>query len=318
MTLNKRSINTELDQQKEKDLDAIAAVGEALGSVARLKLLRHLQEKRTQTVSEMSKELNVTKSTLLHHLDVLEKAGIVRIVYKSSSHGMERLVIRNLQTINLRVYYNLQTEDGGQEKTFLQNMPVGNYAEYEGDMLCFATEDTHFFNVDNCYSSERFNAELIYTQEGIVTYNFSNAVAQKHSVTELSLSLEICSEAPFYDNNYMSDVTFWVNNVEVATYTSEGDYGDRPGKLSPAWWPRVNTQYGKLVTVAVKEDGVYINGILNHSQVTVKDLKLEEGNKLALKIGNKGTSEHVGGFNIFGKNFGDFPQDICLQLTYKN
>ena len=115
----------------------------------------------------------------------------------------------------------------------------------------------------------------------------------------------------------MSDITFWINGKELTTYVSEGDYGDRRGFLNPSWWPDVNTQYGKLVNITVNEKGVFVNGNETPSRRRLKDLDLSEGNKIVLSFGNKDTAEHVGGFNVFGSGFGDYPQDICLNLKYE-
>ena len=39
---------------------------------------------------------------------------------------------------------------------------------------------------------------------------------------------------------------------------------------------------------------------------------------LTIRIGNKDDAEFQGGFNIFGKAFGDFEQDLILTLIYDN
>ncbi len=38
--------------------------------------------------------------------------------------------------------------------------------------------------------------------------------------------------------------------------------------------------------------------------------------RIELKFGNKPTATNLGGFNVFGKRFGDYPQDISLALSY--
>ncbi|MEI3204121.1 MAG: hypothetical protein V8S73_05705 [Lachnospiraceae bacterium] len=37
--------------------------------------------------------------------------------------------------------------------------------------------------------------------------------------------MEICSEAPGYKEDWKSDLTLWVNDVEVGTWTCPGDLG---------------------------------------------------------------------------------------------
>ena len=105
-----------------------------------------------------------------------------------------------------------------------------------------------------------------------------NIVTKKGTVEKLVLYIEICSEFPFYDMNHKSDITFWINDKEVTTYTCKGDYGDRRGKQNPDWWLDVNTQYGEMVTLSVDDKGVYINGTLVNDKITIWDLKLEKDN----------------------------------------
>ena len=39
---------------------------------------------------------------------------------------------------------------------------------------------------------------------------------------------------------------------------------------------------------------------------------------IKFKIEVKKDTVHVGGFNLFGKNHGDYAQDIIMSITYKN
>ena len=49
-----------------------------------------------------------------------------------------------------------------------------------------------------------------------------------------------------------------------------------------------------------------------HDHVKFDDLKLYEGSAIKLDIGIKEDAEHKGGINLFGKNFGDYPQAIVM------
>lgn len=48
---------------------------------------------------------------------------------------------------------------------------------------------------------------------------------------EISFSFEVCSETIYYNNHWPSDITVSVNDVEVATFTSPGDFGGRRGPV---------------------------------------------------------------------------------------
>ena len=46
--------------------------------------------------------------------------------------------------------------------------------------------------------------------------------------------LELSSEVPGTNANWPSDISFWVNDVKIGTWTSPGDFGDRRGVLHAA------------------------------------------------------------------------------------
>ena len=315
---NYSSKEISLSLKNEEDVSTIVCLCDALGNETRLRILQTLQkEPFIYTVPELVKLTKIPTSTLLHHLKKLEKANIVHLTYRTSSHGTVRMVTRDMKGANLSFYYN-DYKSSKHVLSSVQSVGVGMYSSFEADgsYLCLV-KDKLYTDKAEIYNPLHYDAQLIASSNGRVTYEFSNTVALHKEVVELLISLEICSEAPYHDNNYMSDITFWINGKEITTYLSDGDYGDRVGILNPDYWPKVNTQYGKLVNLSIKKDGVYINDVKFESKYNLENINLTKGNKLTLTIGNKSTAEHVGGFNIFGKTFGDYPQDICLQFFYE-
>ena len=253
-------------------------------------------------------------STIVHHLKVMEDAKLISTSYRNNNKKNVRIVTRYSGNYFLHLYETVKSVQQVQSVD-TQTMPVGNYTNYYGERLFFVTKTKEYTNK---FSPERFNAQLVYTRKGIIEYYFDNSAIEKKRVKGLSLSLELCSEASFFDNNHKSDITFWINNVKIVTHRCEGDYGDRAGHLNPDWWPNCNTQYGKIVNILVNEQGVSVNGSLLNRKVKIDDLKLSDGDRISLKFGNESTAEYIGGFNVFGREFGDYPQDIILQLFYQN
>jgi len=41
---------------------------------------------------------------------------------------------------------------------------------------------------------------------------------------------------PGTNADWPSDISLWVNDVKIGTWTSPGDYGDRRGVHTPRWW----------------------------------------------------------------------------------
>ena len=146
-------------------------------------------------------------------------------------------------------------------------------------------------------------------------YKFANAVPKNRHAKSLSLSMEICSEAPGYREDWKSDITVWINGVDCGTWTCPGDFGSRRGRLNPAVWPDGSTQYGMLMTWEILGDGCFINGN-KAAEATLEDLFLMEKPYIDVRIGNKEDARYIGGFNLFGKSFGNYEQDIVMSVEY--
>ena len=310
------SLDLNLTIAREEDLPIIAEICEVLGSETRLRILKYLQRPPyIHSLPTLVKELGIPKTTILHHLHKMENAGVISLFYKPSEHGLVRFVGRDLKSANIVIYHNEKSAVRSVISEF-QTLGVGQFSDFSGNRLSLATRRELFDNIaDRCFIPQRFDAQLVYTPQGTISYFFNRASTQK-KLADLNLSLEISSEAPNSDNNNKSDITCWINGHETATFQCDGDYGDRRGKLNPEWWPSANTQYGKLLTLSVRMDGVYLNGNRTLSKVKLSDLHLKEGNKISIVLGNKDTAEYPNGFNLFGREFGDYPQDICLELKY--
>jgi predicted transcriptional regulator len=73
--------------------------------------------------------------------------------------------------------------------------------------------------------------------------------------------------------------------------------------------------YGLLKQWRVGSSGTSIDG-LELSSVTVDDLGIRPGEPIRLRIGVRPDAPHVGGLNLFGRGFGNYPQDIELRLEF--
>ena len=166
------------------------------------------------------------------------------------------------------------------------------------------------------YSPLRGNAQLIWFQQGFVEYRFPNLTNPLLELHEISFCMELCSEAPGFLEDWPSDITVSINGHEIATYCSPGDYGARRGRLTPPAWPNGRTQYGLLKNFSVRESGSYLDGRLIDPQLSLKDLKLQDHPYISLLIQIKKDARHIGGINLFGEKYGDFPQGIVMSLIY--
>src|SRR5690348_4330134 len=69
----------------------------------------------------------------------------------------------------------------------------------------------------------------------------------------------------------------------------------------------------------IHAEGSYMDG-MRLSNVTVSDLLIHSGKDAGFRIASLESSNHSGGVNLFGKNFGNYDQDIkyrCITIRYK-
>lgn len=296
--------------------DMINAVGKALSSPVRIDIL-NLIKITPLSLQEISKSLDLPLSSTAMHIKYLEEAHLIITENQPGIHGSMRVCMCNFLSFHLESF-DAKTDTIGH--TILMDMPVGNYTDFRVEPTCgLAGLEGIIDSYDNpaaFYSVDRQKAQLIWFNNGFIEYRFPNKTHAPLVVKELSFSLELCSEAPGYCDVWPSDITFSINDCEIGTYTSPGDFGIRRGKLTPAIWPSGRTQYGLLTTVSVKPDGGYINEILVNKQISLNKIHLEDSPYISFKIQIKEDAKNKGGINIFGSEYGDYPQGICLRIIH--
>lgn len=288
----------------------------ALASEPRLRILKLISH-QLLNVSEIAEALEVSISTATRDISILEEAGLLRSELAPASRGLQKMCMRVYDTVLIELPAADAAVDGQESEI---SMPIGTYADCEVHPTCGLTSDSGiigmFDDPASFYEPERVQAQLLWFHQGYVKYQFPNRLPPQVTVDSLQLSLELCSEAPLHHNDWPSDITLWINDVEIGTWTSPADFGGQQrGKLTPAWWESRNSQYGLLKVWQVNEEASFVDG-LRVSSVRLDDLKLAEHKVISVKIGIKEDAEHVGGINIFGSRFGNYPQDIVLRMRY--
>lgn len=294
--------------------DEIIETLKALASVPRWRILQQLSSGR-QTVTAIAAALNLPASTAAVHIKILEEAGVLHTELQAAAHGLQKLCGRAYDSIVVQIPPRPELAANSVEIT----IPVGSYSRFEALPTCgLATAAALIGYVDDpvsFYEPERLHAGLIWFGSGFVEYTVPNRLPQGGALTALQISMELCSEAPLHNNQWPSDITLWVNDHEVGTWTCAGDFGGKRGQLTPSWWASGDTQYGLLKRWLITEAGSYIDG---HplSPLTAADLALADQRLIRLRVGVKPDALHQGGLNLFGKSFGNYPQDIVLRLDY--
>lgn len=297
-----------------EETEALTALGKALSSEVRLEILQLLYG-QSMIIGEIAKKMNLPASSTAFHLKLLEDAGLIRMETQPGTRGTTKLCTRSADHITI----NLVKRNADIDELFSAEMPVGAYCSCRVTPTCglrsvsgtIGHEDREY-----CfYFPERMDAGLLWSSSGYVEYKFANGVPGNRQPKKLSFSAEICSEAPGYREDWKSDITLWVNGTECGTWTCPGDFGARRGRLNPPDLLDGSSQYGLQTTWEVTRDGCYING-RKVSEHTIQDLCLMEHSYVTVRIGNRPDAQYIGGFNLFGKHFGDYSQDLILTIAY--
>ena len=299
----------------DHNLQTLEAVTKALGSETRLEILRFLSA-HTCSVSEIAEALGLPPSTANLHINVLEKAGLIETDLRPATRGLQKVCARVYDRIVIQL-----PADPEREGTVVEvSMPIGAFSDIHVTATCGLLGELGIIGqLDDpsaFYEPERIYAQLLWFRRGYVEYRFPNRLPPNVMLDHIEVSFEVCSEAPLHHADWPSDVTVWIGNVEIGTWTSPADFGGERGALTPAWWGTHNSQYGLLKVWKVTNSGSYVDGI-QISKVTLAQLTLTPGEPIPVRIGIKQDALNVGGINLFGSKFGNYPQDIILRQHYK-
>lgn len=303
----------------DDDIPVATEVFKALGNEIRLEIIKMAFHGNTR-VSEIGKKLNLGNSTVLFHIEVLRKAGLIRVDYEPNKKGFVQNVTVKHSMMGLALFYTTDEMLKNEFNYYSVEMPVGAYVDARVDDYLSYADDFKVYNPveSGIFSPERMNASLLWlSKSGFVEYAFP-AEWKSKKVECVEFSLEICSEAPLSRMGWKSDVTFSLDGKELCSYVCPHDFGDRRGVLTPSWWKEGGTTYGELIRIGVRRDGVYLNGEKVSYDITLALFEKKPSDRSLFKVECKKDSEFVGGFNIFGKTFGDYPQDIRMTVTERN
>lgn len=312
----------QIERVSFSEVEKITKIGKALSSKLRIQILKVLQEQE-YNVNEIAEKLEIPASSAAMHVKILEEAGLIDTRLRAAVRGSMKVCSKKAEGVLIDLS---REEDETGEKI---SMPVGNYVDYCVEPTCGIVSREGYIDIEDepavFYNPRRTEAKLIWLGKGYLEYRFPNAALKKrafsdnadgHRLKELSVSAELCSEDHEYNPECPSDITVWVNDIEVGTYTCPGDFGGRKGRLNPPWWPLQNTQYGMLKKWTLRKDGTYLDEE-KKTEHTLKEFHLDEGNYISVRIGIRADAKHQGGMNLFGDCFGDYPQDIVMKLIYE-
>lgn len=286
----------------------------ALGSDTRIQILNILLENEQMSMNQLATELNISNGALTGHIKKLEECGLINISNESAGHGNQKMCSVTQDRIIVDIKKPIDYKN-----VFETEIKVGQFSRHQVWPTCgIATSESVIGELDDIRyfnHPDRFTANILWFTKGYVEYTIPNLIPSNQRITQLSISAELSSEAPGIDNNWPSDISFYINDTKIGMWTSPGDFGDVHGMFTPQWWPQNWNQYGLLKLLVINDYGTYIDG-LKISDVSTLSLHLDYSSDIRLRLAVENDSEHVGGITLYGKSFVNYDQDIRVAINY--
>ena len=306
-----KSLHMGLDMADSERLEVL----KALANDTRLTILEYLGP-RMVPVMQIAKDLNLPLSTAAMHVSALERAGLLRTNMTPASRGLQKVCARTYDEVVLTIPRGEQHPDSRIEIS----MPVGAYSDFEVEPTCGIASSSGLIGyVDDpatFYEPDHIRAELLWFRIGYVEYRFPYRVPGKGKITALQFAAELCSEAPLHDDDWPSDISVWINGAHLGAWTCPGDFGGERGRLTPDWWDTGDSQFGLLKRWRVTAEGTTVDGV-HLSDMAIADLHLSRDEPIRIRLGVPRDAKHAGGVNLFGKSFGNYPQDLLLTIVHE-
>ncbi len=289
-----------------------------LSSPIRIKILKLLRRAGPLNVNQIAETFGLPQSTIATNIQILQESGLIETRTVKATKGQQKICSARFDEIVIR----LDAESTQRTDDMVEvAMPLGLYTSCGVSApcgLCSTQRVIGILDVPELFlDPSRMQTALLWFGRGYVEYKFpNNAKILDSGIEAIEFSMELSSETPGTNSNWPSDISLWVNDVKIGTWTSPGDYGDKRGTYTPHWWKLEGSQYGELTTWTVSDQGTRV-GDRQVSGITLSQLALADHHSIRLKIGIDDDAIHPGGINIFGKGFGNYNQDILMRLHLK-
>jgi predicted transcriptional regulator len=292
----------------------IPLIARALDSELRCKMLQLLRGSDLN-IKQLCAALAIPQSTCTMNIQILEKANLIRTqLVPANIKGSQKLCSLRYEKIMLSL---TETREFIKSNRIETEMPIGLFSNFNVSAPCGLVSGTEVIGYYDSTSSflnpGRAGAELIWFSSGFLEYRFPKNFKTNTNIAVIEFSVELCSEYPGHNDVWPSDITLWINDQDVGTWTSPGDMGGKRGLLTPLWWNTNDTQSGFLKIWRIDQRGSWMDD-QRLSDITVAELKVHDYESITVRIGIKDDAKNRGGINIFGSKFGNHPQYLRLRV----
>lgn len=299
-------------------LEEARTVIRALSAPMRMEIMKIIYKTPGVSMNYLAKTLDLTNSAVTMHVRRLCEAGLVEIQTTSGKRGTMKLISPCHDRIVIDMIPEKETEP---RLGYVDDIKIGYFTACSITPTCgLSTPEKLIGALDDIKAftfPEHFDAGILWFTSGYLEYGLPNHLQPGQQLKELQISFEISSEYPGFNKDYPSDIHFSLNGTPLGVWVSPGDYGDRKGHISPAWWPESLNQYGLLKTLIINEEGTFMDGGQKLSAVTIDKLNIDYNSLLTLRIEVPEDTPNCGGCTLFGEQFGDYNQAIRVKAFYE-
>src|SRR5258708_8763006 len=131
----------------------------ALGSETRLAILAYLGN-HTVNVNDIAVALQIAPSSATTHIQILEKADLIRTKVIPATHGLQKLCARTYDDIHIRI----ENTEKNTNDSFSITMPVGQFYDFEVHPTCGLASSTSLigllYHPPSFYVPDHVHAQL--------------------------------------------------------------------------------------------------------------------------------------------------------------
>ena len=296
------------------DKDELTTFAKALSSDMRVNILLYVAQNPGIGLKELADHFAVSRAAITQNIKILSTAGLIELGQSDEDSTARKGCFVPEDRFLLDFHRQILTQ-----KIYTTEIPIGQYSNCSITPTCgIATEQELIGKVDEpVYFDDprRFAAGILWFSIGFVEYRLPNYLQKGQKLTELQLSFEVSSEAPGIAENWPSDLIFSLNDVEIGSWTSPGDYGEVHGRFTPSWWDPNWNQYGLLKLLSINEHGTYMDGRMISPQ-NIHSLNLNHESELRFRLSAPADAVNTGGCTLFGRGFGNYNQGLKFNIIY--
>jgi len=300
-----------------ENLDDSLPFFKALSSKVRIQIVKILNFEKEINLNELARRIGITNGAITPHIRILEEAGIIDTKTMVAKHGVQKICSLRVEKYVIHIGHIGREFD---QNSFSIELPPGQYVDYEVTPTCgIATAERIIgvYDMPMYFSdTEHFQAQIVWFTTGFVEYEIPNYLPEHAALAEIQFQAELGSEAAAFNNDYKSDIHFYINDLLIGKWQSPGDFGGVKGFYNPDWWAPSMNQYGILMEFRINKEGTFIERA-KYSDITIDQLNIRPGSRIRLRLAVPEGLPNSRGLTIYGRSFGNYNSGMMIRMHYE-